>query len=299
MTRVTELGYLGLSVSDPAAWREYAAGVIGMEIVDDGEPDRFYLRMDQWHHRLVVHEDGGDDLAYVGWRVADDLALEEMAGQLTDAGVGFRVGTDAEAAERRVMGLLKLESPGGVPTEIFYSPQVDAAKPFHPGRPMFGRFLTASQGLGHVILNEPDVPGALAFYRLIGLTGGPEVKLTLPDGMVAAPVFMRCNARQHSLAFGLGPMERRVNHLMIEYTDLDDLGLVHDRIRELKIDVTLQLGKHANDQALTFYGANPSGWVWEMGWGARNSGAQAEHYTRDIFGHGNEVSGYGLDLPLK
>lgn len=45
MSVVTELGYLGLSVSDLAAWRAYAAEVAGMEVVDEGEGDRLYLRM--------------------------------------------------------------------------------------------------------------------------------------------------------------------------------------------------------------------------------------------------------------
>lgn len=109
---------------------------------------------------------------------------------------------------------------------------------------------------------------------------------------------MHCNERQHSVAFGLGPMEKRINHLMFEYTELDDVGLAHDIVRARQIDVALQLGKHANDQALTFYCANPSGWLWEFGWGARKAPAQQEYYTRDIFGHGNEAPGYGMDIPL-
>ena len=42
--KVTELGYLGLSVSNVAAWKQYAAEVVGMQVVDEGETDRFYLR---------------------------------------------------------------------------------------------------------------------------------------------------------------------------------------------------------------------------------------------------------------
>jgi 2,3-dihydroxyethylbenzene 1,2-dioxygenase len=74
--------------------------------------------------------------------------------------------------------------------------------------------------------------------------------------------------------------------------------MAHDVVRAKKIDVALQLGKHANDQALTFYCANPSGWLWEFGWGARQAPSQQEYYTRDIFGHGNEAAGYGMDVPL-
>lgn len=299
MAHVTELGYIGLSISDRAAWLKYAQEIIGMEVVDEGEGDRLYLRMDAWHHRIVLHPDGGDDLAYIGWRVPGPVEFAEMYAQLNEAGVVVKIASDAEAAERRVLGLMRLESPGGNPTEIFYGPQVDAYKPFHPGRPMFGKFLTGDQGFGHLVLNELDVAAAVQFYTALGFTGAVEYQITLPDGNVGALTFMHCNERQHSIAFGLGPMDRRINHLMLEYSELDDLGLAHDKVRAEGIDITLQLGKHANDAALTFYCANPSGWLCELGWGSKPAPAQQEYYTRDIFGHDNGVPGYGLDLPLK
>lgn len=298
LSDVTELGYLGLSATDLDAWKIYASEIAGMEVVDEGEGDRIYLRMDKWHHRITVHASDQDDLAYIGWRVAGPVEFEQIVKRLKDAKVEITVASDAEAQERRVLGLAKTVDPGGNPTEIFYSPQVDTFKPFHPGRPMFGRFLTGDQGVGHCILRQDDVEAAIQFYRLLGLRGAVEYRLNLPNGMVAEPYFMHCNERQHSVAFGLGPMEKRINHLMIEYTELDDLGLAHDLVRQREIDVALQLGKHSNDEALTFYCANPSGWLWEFGWGAKKAPAQQEHYTRDIFGHGNEASGYGMDLPL-
>lgn len=298
MSKVTELGYLGLSISNLDAWKDYAAGIVGMQLVDEGEGDRVYLRMDKWHHRITLHIDGGDDLAYMGWRVAGPVELEEMADKLRLANITYEVGSEEEASERRVLGLLKLEDPSGIPTEIFYGPQVDNSKPFHPGRPMFGRFMTGEEGIGHCILRQDDIPSAVRFYQLLGMTGSVEYKLPMPNGMTAKPVFMHTNNRQHSVAFGLGPMKKRINHLMIEYTELDDLGVAHDTVRKRKIDVALQLGKHANDEALTFYCANPSGWLWELGWGAKKSSSQQEYYLGDIFGHGNEAAGYGMDIEL-
>lgn len=298
MVGVTELGYLGLSVSDLDAWKSFACGVGGMEYVDEGEGDRAYLRMDKWHHRITLHADGGDDLAYLGWRVAGPVEFDEIVEKLTVQNIEVEIASDEAARERRVLGLAKLKDPGGNPTEIFFGPQVDNYRPFHPGRPMFGRFVTGAEGIGHCILRQDDVAAAVRFYQLLGLRGSVEYHLALPNGEVAAPYFMHCNDRQHSVAFGFGPMDKRINHLMLEYSELDDLGLAHDSVRERKIDVALQLGKHANDEALTFYCANPSGWLWEFGWGAKKAGPQQEHYLRDLFGHGNEAEGYGMDIPL-
>ncbi|WP_333825463.1 VOC family protein [Pinisolibacter sp.] len=296
---VTELGYMGISVSDALAWKDYARDIVGMEIVDEGEGDRFYLRMDSWHHRMVVHVGDQDDLAYLGWRVAGPDELDAMAAKLDAAGYAYRVASASEAAERRVLGLIKLADPGGNPTEIFWGPEHTLGRPFHPGRPMHGRFVTGDQqGFAHCLLRQDDDVAAYKFYRTLGLRGGIEYHLPLPDGAVAKPIFMHCNDRQHSVAFGLGPMPKRINHLMIEYSDLDDLGIAHDLVRQRQIPVAMQLGKHSNDKALTFYHASPSGWLWELGWGGSKPASQQAYYKSDVFGHGLEASGFGLDVDL-
>lgn len=297
---VTELGYVGLSVSDRDAWVDFAENMLALQVAEDSDAQTVYLRMDLWHHRIALHVDGQDDLAYLGWRVAGAPQLAALGERLESAGVVVKEASKAEAAERRVLGLIKLEDPAGNPTEIFFGPQVDNHRPFHPGRPMRGRFLTGGEGCGHLIVRQDDPDEAVKFYRLLGLVGDMEYKFQLPDGSVAGPVFMHVpGGRHHSIAFGLGPMAKRVNHLMMEYTDLADLGQAHDRVRAGNVDVALQLGQHANDQALTFYFANPSGWLCELGWGSRKPPVQQEHYVSDVFGHDNEKAGYGLDIPLR
>lgn len=295
MSGVVELGYIGLEVSNLAAWEDYASSIVGMESFRDEQTGRLLLRMDLWHHRIAVHEGKSDDLLYVGWRVSDELAFRDMLQQLEAAGIHFERCSNADAEDRRVMDLVRLKDPGGTTTEIFWGPQVDVHKPFHPGRPMYGRFVTGDLGLGHLMLRQGDVAAAIKFYRLLGFRGGPDYKIELGNALVAAPIFMYCNDRQHSVAFGL-PMEKAVNHLMVEYTELDDLGIAHDLVKKRQLDISMTLGKHSNDQALSFYVANPSGWLWELGWGGRKPPTHAEYYRYDVFGHANEAKGFGLDV---
>lgn len=298
MSVVTELGYMGLSVSSLVAWRDYAAGLVGFELLEvPGEPERLLLRMDRWHHRIELVEDGGDDIAYLGWRVPGPQELDAIEVRLREAGHAVERGSAQEAARRHVLALIRLASPGGIATEIFYGPQVDNHKPFHPGRPMFGHFVTGEQGFGHVVVGEPDNPAALRFYQLLGLRGSVEYFLPSPVGELAL-TFMKVNDRQHSIAFGLPASDKKLNHLMIEYQDMDDLGLAHDQIRARQIPVALTLGKHANDKALTFYSATPSGWLMELGWGGAPASVQQEHHRRDIFGHEIAQQGLGLEVDL-
>ncbi|MGH7905949.1 MAG: biphenyl-2,3-diol 1,2-dioxygenase [Candidatus Binataceae bacterium] len=286
MANVTEFGYLGLYISNVKAWKEFATEVVGMEWRDDGEGDRFYLRMDDWHHRIALHANGKDDLAYIGWRVAGQDELKEMEEQLRRLEIPFRAASDDECAERHVLGLLKLEDPSGNPLEIFHGPHIEPSTPFYPGRRMHGRFFTGGAGIGHTIIRADNVESAHQFYsRALGMRGTMEYKIPLPNGGSLQPYFMHCNERDHSVAFNIGPMEKRINHLMIESTSMDDVGMTHDIVKKRGIPIAVTLGKHSNDRMLSFYMLNPSGWLWEYGSGSRPSTYQTEYYTEDMWGH--------------
>ena len=301
MAKVTEFGYLGIGVKDGDAWREFASQVVGMEVLDEGDGDRFYLRMDNWHHRIVVNLNGSDDMDFIGWRVAGPDEFDEMKRQLDAAGVDWKQADGEERKERMVLDLLKFTDPGGNPTEIFHGPRVETFLPFHPGRRMYGRFLTGAGGVGHCILRQHDVQKAYRFYTdVFGMRGSVEYNLPIPGtDMIASPVFMHCNERDHSVAFLGAPMEKRINHLMIEVDNMDDVGYTYDIVRKRKIPVAIQPGKHSNDQMWSFYMGNPSGWLWEYGWGARKATYQSEYYVADMWGHGIEATGFGMDLEMQ
>ncbi|MGH7916438.1 MAG: VOC family protein [Candidatus Binataceae bacterium] len=293
MVQVTELGYIGIGVRDLDEWKNFATRIIGMELADDGERDRCYLRMDYWHHRLVLHAQGDDDLEYLGFRVAGADEFAQIQRQLSEAGISYRVGSEDEAIERHVLEVMKLNDPAGNPIEIFHGPEVQFSKPFHPGRRMHGRFKTATGGLGHCIIRQDDPQAAQRFFTLLGMRGGVEYKFRMGKRVIA-PIFMHCNDRDHTVAFGVGPEKRRINHLMIEVDNLDDVGLTHDLVRREKVPVAITLGKHSNDHMYSFYVCNPSGWLFEYGWAGRPATHQSEYYVEDMYGHKPEAGGFGV-----
>ena len=286
MTSVTELGYLTLGVSDLAAWKGFAGRVLGLEVVDGDTPDRCYLRMDYWHHRITLIEDGADDLQVAGLRVAGQDEFREMAARLGDAGVDVAILSEAEADSRRVLEVMALKDPNGHALEIFHGPLVQFDKPFHPGRRMHAGFKTGAGGLGHVMQStRASLEANYAFYRLLGMRGGIEYKLAVPGAPGPIPLmFMHCNDRQHTFAFS-GPGEKRVNHIMFEVQRMDDVGLTHDMVRQAGVPIIIEPGSHANDQMFSFYFKNPSGFLSEIGWGGRSAVDQSEYYQRDAFGH--------------
>ncbi len=85
MASVTQLGYLGLSVSDINAWEQFATQTLGLQISGRRDDGTLLLRNDDYHHRFLVHPTGKDDLDYIGWEVTDEQALRAMTEQLKAA----------------------------------------------------------------------------------------------------------------------------------------------------------------------------------------------------------------------
>ena len=284
MSEVTELGYLRIGVSDLAIWRKFATEVIGLQVRDDTETGRLYLRSDTWHHRIILEEDGSDDLLAAGLRVAGPEEFRAMQDVLRKNQVPFEVADKETAQSRRVLDVMFLKDPAGTPLEIFHGPQVDTHMPFHPGRGMFGKFVTGDGGLGHVMLVSPDLNATYEFYKLLGMRGSIEYKVPRPEGYTVELLFMHCNSRDHTLAFGM-PAKGRINHLMMEVSTLDDVYLTYELVKQSGVDIAIMPGKHANDQMFSFYCISPSGFQVEIGWGARPASHQSEYYTGDSYGH--------------
>jgi 2,3-dihydroxybiphenyl 1,2-dioxygenase len=283
MAAVTELGYVKFGVSDLDAWRVFASEGLGLEIHPDSSSDRVFLRLDQWHHRVVLEPNNADDLLSFGLRVAGQVEFRAMQAKLDEAGIDYDLVDGADAANESVLEMLKLIDPSGNPIEIFHGPRVDAYLPFHPGRGMYGRFVTGEGGVGHMMISQRDLAATADFYRLLGMRGGIEYRVPRPDGQTAEILFMDCNSRDHTLAFGL-PAKGRINHIMFEVDNLDDVFHTYERIKE-HYPIAIAPGKHANDHMFSFYCVSPSGFQVEIGCSGRPATYQSEYYVRDTYGH--------------
>ena len=282
MPKVDELAYVGISANDLDTWSKYAQEVLGHDISADSDSHNLYLRMDERHHRFIVHpaHNEPEDVSYVGWQVRDAAAMDVIAAQVEAAGVTVIAGDPQEAAIRRVLGFVHFSDPhSGVRMEIAYGPEITFQPPYRPARPISG-FVTGEQGLGHFVTYVPDVEAAEAFYsRALGFATSDSP--TVPGvGKIAS--FMYCNPRHHSLAFFGNPQpRRRTYHVMLEHNSIDDVGSAFD-LCESQGDVKVQLGRHNNDRMFSFYAQNPSGWLFELGWGARTIDPDTfavEHYS--------------------
>ncbi|CRK50285.1 Iron-dependent extradiol dioxygenase [Rhodococcus sp. RD6.2] len=266
---IRSLGYMRIEATDMAAWRDYGLKVLGMIEGKGTNPDALYLRMDDFPARLVIVPGEKDRLQVSGWETANAAELQEVRDNLAAAGVPFKEGTADQLADRRVVELITFEDVSGNTLEVFHGVALEHRRVVSP----YGhKFVTGEQGLGHVVLTTDDDDASLRFYRdVLGFTLRDSMRL--PPQMVGRPAdgepawlrFLGCNPRHHSLAFLPLPNPTGIVHLMIEVENSDDVGLCLDRALRKNVKMSASLGRHVNDQMLSFYMKTPGGFDVEFG----------------------------------
>lgn len=253
------LAYLGVRSDKLDDWAGFAGGLLGMQTIDKGGKSLAF-RMDDKAQRLVVSDEEGETLAFMGFEVSDRSDLDMYAARLDAAGVTVHAGDHALADRRLVTDLIWFEDPMGNRVELVHAPMI-AADPFVPGRPIQG-FKTGPMGMGHAVLHVQDIDVMMPFYRDTLDFAVSDYGLT-PYGLY----FFHLNGRHHSFAM-VGSGQRGFHHFMVEYDTLDDVGQGYD-IANYSDRVAYTLGRHTNDWMTSFYAQTPSGFFVENGWGGR------------------------------
>ena len=291
MSAVRALGYIGFEVSDVARWERFAVDVLGLAVARRGADGALALRMDDHEQRIVLHPGPADDLAYLGFEVANERALEALGSELVRAGFAVGEGKPETEAERRVARLLQLADPSGIPVELSFGAAI-AGEPFHSTQISSG-FVTGEEGLGHAVICASDAQASERFYvDLLGMRLSDRVRLPLGNDATLEIRFLHANPRHHSIAFASLPMPRRIHHFMLEVNDPDDVGRARDRAVAAGATLSMDLGRHPNDRMFSFYAKTPSGFDVEMGCG----GVKVDDATWSVQTYG-QVSVWGHKPP--
>lgn len=262
------LGYLRVRATDVDAWRTFATKVLGVAEGRGPDPDNLYLRIDELSARIIVEPGEEDRLAATGWELADHGALSAAVDRLEEHDVLVETATPAELAERRVQEMVRFADPFGNVLELFHGASYEALPVVTP----YGaRFVTGSQGLGHVVLPVTDDAGGLRFYQdVLGFRLRDSMRLAgeLVGQETGSTVWLRflgCNPRHHSLALVAMPAPAGCVHVMLEVDHFDDVGRAIERASRHRAPLSATLGRHMNDQMLSFYVRSPGGFDVEYG----------------------------------
>ena len=189
---ISALGYIGIRSDKDQDWSDFAGTLLGMQEVDRGGKTQAF-RMDDRTQRLVISDEPGDTLAFIGWEVERKEDLDAYAARLDAAGTRVEIGSAALADRRFVEALIHFQDPAGNRIELVWNP-MQADTPFVPGRPIDG-FVTGPVGMGHAVLHVSDPEPLVAFYRDV-------LGFGLSDyGLKPVPLyFFHVNGRHHSFA---------------------------------------------------------------------------------------------------
>lgn len=262
------MGYVRVFSTDLDQWRTFAGKVLGLVEAKGPNPDNLYYRIDEVSARLVIEPSDVDRFNLCGWELADDKALQEARDHLTAAGVEFVEGTPEELAERRVQEMIRFSDPWDNVFELFHGITYESRPAVSP----YGHnFVTGDQGMGHIVIPVSDDVEALKFYtetlgfRLRDSFSLPGELAGKEPGSKIWLRFLGINPRHHSLAFLPFPNADKCVHIMLEVEKLDDVGRALERVKKYDAPLSATLGRHMNDEMISFYVKSPAGFDVEFG----------------------------------
>ena len=266
MSELQNLAYIVVEASDLASWQDYAVNIVGLA---KGQSDgkSLGLRMDDHPWRILLEEGPADDLSAAGWDLGSAQALDSYVEALRGKGL---VVTEGDPVSRAVSKLYRTEDPIGFSHEFFHGrtgveSETPAVSPVVRG----DGFVTGDLGIGHILPVAKDYDESVRWYRdVLGLRYSDRIRQEMAPGIYAdATFFHTATGRHHSLATGAFPSRKKLNHVMLEYRDMCDVGAAFDRARAADVPIVLELGHHPNDRMFSFYMRTPSGFGLELGYG--------------------------------
>lgn len=272
---VRQLGYMHRATDKFEEWRRFAVDVFGFMPVSGPDPESMYFRWDERPYRLIVSRATTPTLRAIGFEVADDLELDELAKSLARDGYDVTAGSDSEALEKKVTGFIRLADPSGVPLELFYGPVLDHVPVVTP---LVTGFVTGDMGMGHIVIGSKDIKESQHLYRdLLGFHRRNTMRVDAGEGKVVPMYFFGCNPRHHTLGIWGDEIPGHLSHFMVEGQTIDDVGRALDRCADHNVELQWGLGRHSNDQMISFYCCTPDGAEAEFGY----SGIRIEDASKE------------------
>ena len=259
--KVKALGYAVISTENLDDWVEFGSHLLGLQVAHRDE-DRLLLRMDHYAYRIDVRRGEPGALA-LGWDVGTREALAELAAKVKDAGYTVEQGSAELIEERKVMDLVRFRDAEDIITHELFWGLRSATEKFVS--PTGAQFVAGELGFGHAFqaLHHGQEKYDELFRDILGFRLSDHIDMPGDVG-----TFLHCNPRHHSLAYANAPHRKQgIGHLMFEIDDLDTLGRAWDAVQDAGVTILSTLGKHTNDEMISFYVRSPSGFGIEFGVG--------------------------------
>lgn len=274
---IVGLSYVVIGATDVGRWRDFGERVLGMAAVE-GPAGSLYLKMDERHHRYLILPHERDELLASGWEVNDRHAFDAARAEVAARGLSCTEGDREACVLRKVQQFFTLEDPSGNRVEISWGPIGDFERFVSP----IGvkGFVTGDMGMGHVVLPAPRFDATREFWlEVMGFGLSDFVNYDMGAGQPLVRInFLHCdNPREHSVALVEMDNPARCDHLLVEVPDFDEVGRALYRAEDHQVPLQVTLGRHLNDDMISFYMYSPAGFTVEYGCGGRRIEDWSKH----------------------
>ncbi len=251
--RYRRLGYVALTVTDPAQSLKFYRDIVGVDAFESGD-DAIFLRCSDRHHDLQLVRGDVPALKRIGWEMESPEALAALRDHMASRGIAMVAVSKAEADTLGISEAFRMTEPTTGATFEFYAAMEKAAEPFTPSHTNITR-------LGHVVLHSPRKTETEAFLV-------DDLNFRISDRVGPIVTFMRCfpNPLHHSFGVGHGAAAT-LGHINFMVTDVDDIGRANNRMKRNEVPIVFGPGRHPTSDSIFFYFLDPDGITVEYSFG--------------------------------
>ena len=260
-TGVMRPGHIQLRVLDLEESVDFYREVLGLVETGRDTAGRVYFKAwdERDHHSLILREADRAGMDYMGFKVRNRAALDQLEGDLQAFGVAterIAAGELLETGER-----VRFTLPTGHVMEL-YADKTDVGngQPYTNPDPWIraSEHGIAPVSFDHCLLYGPDIEGSL---RVLTTVLGFHLveQVMMEDGQSHLAVFVSCSHKAHDLAFVRHPEPGKLHHLSFLLETWEKVLRAADIMSMNRVSIDIGPTRHGITRGTTIYAFDPSG----------------------------------------
>ena len=264
MIDLHDIRYVRIGTSNLKESIDFATEIVGLQLVLE-EAGYAFLRGDDRDYNVCMFAGEPRDHT-VGFELATEAQLSTATQELSALNIDVHVGTDAEAAERRVDAYIAFRDLTGNAVEL-------VVRPYHSGKRYFPSRDAGITQFGHIGLNSIDGRRDEQFWCEV-------FNCRVSDRIGEAPL-LRIDPVHHKMA--MFPSDRPgIQHINFQVQSVDDVMRSWYFLQERNIEIAFGPGRHPTSSAIFLYFYGPDGVIWEYSHGVRLIENEATYVPRQF-----------------
>ncbi len=258
-TGVMRPGHIQLRVLDLEESVDFYREVLGLVETGRDTAGRVYFKAwdERDHHSLILREADRAGMDYIGFKVRNRAALDQLEGDLQAFGVAterIAAGELLETGER-----VRFTLPTGHVMEL-YADKTDVGngQPYTNPDPWIraSEHGIAPVRFDHCLLYGPDIEGSL---RVLTTVLGFHLveQVMMEDGQSHLAVFVSCSHKAHDLAFVRHPEPGKLHHLSFLLETWEKVLRAADIMSMNRVSIDIGPTRHGITRGTTIYALDP------------------------------------------